>query len=415
MAEERIRELEAQVNEQAGHLANAQAQTEQLQAQINLYAAVPTAENLAQAMAQAMAHLQPPARAEGGERQHRKVGGSMPTYSGKEDESYAKFESLFKGWADYNGLSDVDKKMQLFQALKGAAGDIITIFGPESEVYRDNDFQPYSEAIKALFETRAQSEAAKTAFEMCRQEKDELIQQYAARKLAKFRLAYPAETWPTNQYLSRLFVKDLRSDKVREQVVLKGAGAGANYHEIVRTASDVEASFEMLESFKGGKTGRPNGASVQVTQTAAKEEPMELGSMIAAMQTLWKANPAADPEAVLAAFRPARDAQGRYTGQRGRGRGANKEGCWNCGDNGHFARDCTKHFGGQGGQGGRGRGKGRGGNGRGRGANRGRGGFNSMENEQQQQQQQQPQKQAPQSAQQEQQAGGAQAQTGQGF
>lgn len=202
----------------------------------------------------------------------------MPTYSGKEDESYAKFESLFKGWADYNGLSDVDKKMQLFQALKGAAGDIITIFGPESEVYRDNDFQPYSEAIKALFETRAQSEAAKTAFEMCRQEKDELIQQYAARKLAKFRLAYPAETWPTNQYLSRLFVKDLRSDKVREQVVLKGAGAGANYHEIVRTASDVEASFEMLESFKGGKTGRPNGASVQVTQTAAKEEPMELGS-----------------------------------------------------------------------------------------------------------------------------------------
>ena len=66
MAEERIRELEAQVNEQAGHLANAQAQTEQLQAQINLYAAVPTAENLAQAMAQAMAHLQPPARAEGG-------------------------------------------------------------------------------------------------------------------------------------------------------------------------------------------------------------------------------------------------------------------------------------------------------------------------------------------------------------
>ena len=144
----------------------------------------------------------------------------MPTYAGKTSESYSHFERRFKGWATYNNLSDDDKKMQLYQALQGAAGEVIDIFGPESELFAENDFTAYATEIKGLFETRAQSEAAKTAFEMTQQEKDEVIQQYAARKLAKFQLAYPTENWATSQYLSRLFVKDLHNEKVREQVAI---------------------------------------------------------------------------------------------------------------------------------------------------------------------------------------------------
>ena len=287
MAEQRIQELEGQLNQQAAAMqdaanraAEAANQAAQLQAQLDAFRAVPTAQAMAQAFAQALA-TNPPARDGGGERHHRKAGGPMPTYSGKANESYSHFESRYKGWATYNHLSDDDKKMQLYQALQGSAGEIIDIFGPESPVYRESTFAAYADAIKALFETRAQSEAAKTAFEMTHQEKDEVIQQYAARKLAKFQLAYPAEAWATSQYLQRLFVKDLRNDKVREQVVLKGAEAGATYHEIVQTAANTEASFELLDSLKQGKSGR---STVQVTPQVAKEEPMELGAMMAAMQ-----------------------------------------------------------------------------------------------------------------------------------
>ena len=267
--EQRIQELEQQLNAQATNATNAAAQAAQLQAQLDAYRAVPTAQAMATAFAQALA-ANPPARGGGGDRQPRKVGGPMPTYAGKANESYSHFESRFKGWCTYNHLSDEDSKMQLYQALQGSAGEIIDIFGPESTVYRESAFPAYANAIKALFETRAQSEAAKTAFEMAHQEKDEIIQQYAARKLAKFQLAYPTEAWTTSQYLHRLFVKDLRNEKVREQVVLKGADAGATYQAIVQTAANFEASFELLESLGKGKTGK---ATVQVAPQVAKEEP----------------------------------------------------------------------------------------------------------------------------------------------
>ena len=383
MAEQRILELENQLAQQAAAATEAANQVAQLQAQMNAYQAVPTAQAMAQAFAQAMASNPP--RDGGVERQHRKVGCAMPTFSGKPNESFTHFESRFKVWATYNNLSDNDKKMQLYQALQGSAGEIIDIFGPESPVFRESAFAAYAEAIKALFETRAQSEAAKTAFELVHQEKDEVIQQYAARKLAKFQLAYPAEAWSTSQYLQRLFVKDLRSDKVREQVVLKGAEAGATYHDVVQTAANTEASFELLDSLKQGRTGR---STVQVTTPVAKEEPMELGAMMTAMQALMKET--GDPRAaVIAALqqRPLRDEHGRYVRQRGRGRGGygnggqqgNRDGCWTCGESGHFARECTKNQGGGWNARGRGRGNGGRGNGRGRGAGRGRGGLNHME------------------------------------
>ena len=370
---ERIRELEEQLAQQAAETTSAKANIDALQAQVDAFRTVPSAQAMATAFAEALAAN----RGAGGERQHRKVGGSMPTFTGKANESYSYFESRFKCWATYNNLSDEDKKMQLYQALQGSAGEIVNIFGPESEAFWSS-FADYAVGIRALFETRAQSEAAKTAFEMTHQEKDELIQQYAARKLAKFQLAYPTETWSTSEYLMRLFIKDLRNEKVREQIVLKGAEAGATYHTMVQTAANFEASFELLGSLEKGKPGR---ATVQVTPQVAKEEPMELGAMIAAMQTLMKGS--ADPAAVLAALqRPKRDEQGRFLRQRGRGRGgqqSNREGCWTCGENGHFARECNKNPGGGWNSGGRGRGYGgRGNNGRGRGGVRGGRGYNAM-------------------------------------
>ena len=81
---ERIRELEEQLAQQAAETTSAKANIDALQAQVDAFRTVPSAQAMATAFAEALAAN----RGAGGERQHRKVGGSMPTFTGKANESY---------------------------------------------------------------------------------------------------------------------------------------------------------------------------------------------------------------------------------------------------------------------------------------------------------------------------------------
>ena len=311
----------------------------------------------------------------------KKPGRSMPTFKGEDSAQYQLFERQFMAWCNFAKLTDEECKTQLYLAFDGTAAQIVDVFGPGSAVYRNNDFRGYATQIKSLFATRAQSEAAKSSFETTVQSASENVQQYAARKLAKFVTAYPDIDYATSEYLIRVFIKDLRSDKVREQVVLQG-NKGKDFQGVVTAAADTEAGLEMLDNIKSSK-GSVTHVKVTPAKAASAEEPMELGAILATLQPMMKES--VDSGAVLAAlqqqFRPRRDQNGRFIrGQQRRGgyqNQGNRDGCWECGDPNHFQRNCPKNSGQGGGNRGRGRGNGWRGGQRGRGSGSWRG-LNSM-------------------------------------
>ena len=345
---------------------------------------------LAAALAQAMASAGIGVRAPKAERDEqelsgKKVGRSMPLYKGEGGDQYLRFERKFKAWAEFNKLTEADKKTQLYLAFDGTAEQIVDVFGPESPVFKNNNFEEYADQIKGLFATRAQSEAAKSAFDVTVQLADENVQQYAAKKMSKFLVAYPGVDYTTSEYLIRVFIKDLRSDKVKEQVVLQG-GSNKTFEQVVTHAANVEAGFEVLDNMKAMKGGGHYGVKVNPQKaTTTTEEPMELGALMAALQPMMKDT--ADSGAVLAAlqqqFRPQRDQHGRFLRGRGQRRGGpsnqgNNKNCWTCDEPGHFQRECPKAA-----NNGGNRGRFRGNGGRGN-AGRGRGGwrsYNSLEQE----------------------------------
>ena len=344
---------------------------------------------LAAALAQAMASAGIGVRAPKAERDEqelsgKKVGRSMPLYKGEGGDQYLRFERKFKAWAEFNKLTEADKKTQLYLAFDGSAEQIVDVFGPESSVFKNHDFAAYANAIKELFATRAQSEAAKSAFDVTVQLADENVQQYAAKKMSKFLVAYPGVDYATSEYLIRVFIKDLRSDKVKEQIVLRG-GTNRTFEQVVRDAANVEAGFEVLDSMRAMKSGHYVKVTPAKATTSTTEEPMELGALVTTLQPLMKET--VDSGTVLAAlqqqFRTQRDQHGRFLRGRGQRRGGsfnpgNSKNCWECNEPGHFQRECPR-IGNSGGNRGRGRSNGgRGNAGRGRGGWRG---YNAMESE----------------------------------
>ena len=407
MAEERVAQLEEQMAQMAAaadkalqeaneraqeqHNAAIARQTEAQQLREELAARGATGGGMdptmmAQAFAAAFEAAGLGARRPEASSSSRKPGRAMPIFKGESGAQYLLFERQFRAWCDFAKLTDEERKTQLYLAFDGSAAQIVDIFGPGSPVFTGNDFQGYATQIKSLFATRAQSEAAKSAFEVTVQAAGESVQQYAARKLAKFVTAYPDVDHTTSEHLIRVFIKDLRHEKVREQVVLQGGkDYGKNFQGVVTAASNMEAGLEVLENIKSAKGNTPQVKVVPV-KASSSEEPMELGAIMAALQPMMKES--VDSRTVLAAlqqqFRPRRDKNGRFLrGQQRRGgyqNQGNRDGCWECGEQGHFQRNCPKNRG-QGGSS-RGRGEGWRGNQRGRGSGSWRG-MNSMTEQQQ--------------------------------
>ena len=82
--------------------------------------------SLAAAFAQAMASAGVGTRTPRGERDEselsgKKVGRAMPLYKGEGGDQYLRFERKFKAWADFNKLTEADKKTQLYLAFDGSA------------------------------------------------------------------------------------------------------------------------------------------------------------------------------------------------------------------------------------------------------------------------------------------------------
>ena len=149
------------------------------------------------------------------------------------------------------------------------AAAIARIFGPGTENFQKS-YEAYTECIKNLFSSKADSEAAKSQFETRFQEKDESAQTYAAFKLSLYIVAYPKST--DRSHLVREYIRGLKDAKVEEQVVLH---SGKTYEEVVAAARDAEAGLAYLATLN--KSIRP-AEPIPVTPKVV-HEPMELGAL----------------------------------------------------------------------------------------------------------------------------------------
>ena len=121
-------------------------------------------------------------------------------------------------------------------SFEGEAAAISRIFGPETENFQKT-YEDYTECIKDLFSSKADSQAAKSQFETRFQGKDESAQTYAAFKLSQYMVAYPESKDHSH------LVRGLKDAKMREQVVLH---SGKTYEEVVAAARDAEAGLAYL-------------------------------------------------------------------------------------------------------------------------------------------------------------------------
>jgi hypothetical protein len=287
-----------------------------------------------------------------------------PIFKKEVGEDYLIFQGHFDVWAELQELTDDYKKKSLFTAFQGNAGRVARIFGPDSESWA-LPYAEYEARVRSVFASKAQSEAAKSMFEVRVQTKAESCQEYAAEKMALFLIAYPASADQT--LLVREYIRGLHSPEIKKVVVRQ---AGSGFQQVVDMANNEEAAIIYLSNLNKYQT---SFAATGNPATTFKQEAMDLSDM-----------------SLAAMGRGGRDQFGRFI-RRGRGNGAPatgpggrdwpRDGCWRCGDPSHLRRECPKprdggEGDGRGGARGGGRGGGRGGppRGGGRGAGGGRGG-----------------------------------------
>ena len=259
----------------------------------------------------------------GGSRNTNKANISCPTFSRKEGEDYTLFEGQFLAYKRNQSLNDEQAKLHLFSAFKEKAAMIVRIARPGTEVFEANQFEVYSERIRALFVSRAQSDVARNNFENRVQEGAEEIQIYAALKMSLYQLAYGAMA--DDSHLVREFIRGIKNPKIMKKVV---HNRPENYEQAVASAMEAEAAEKYIDNLlknKGTHSSIPPPKVIAPTPPISREEPMELNEINKRLAALERRG-------------RNRDQYGRYlSSNNDRG-----DGCWKCGDPNHFQRNCPK-------------------------------------------------------------------------
>lgn len=253
------------------------------------------------------------------DRERRPKGEPKPTFKKEPGEDYLIFQQHFEVWAGLQGLSDDNKKKSLFTAFQGNAGRVARIFGPDSEPWK-KPYAGYEADVRSVFASKAESEAAKSTFEVRTQGKGESCQEYAAEKMALFLVAYPAHADKT--LLVREYIRGLVNPEIKKMVVRH---AGVGFQQVVDHANNEEAAIIYLASLNRYERSHAPPAIAFQPQPVhrAAPEAMDLSDMMAAMG------------------RGGRDQYGRFSARgRGGGRDGPRDGCWVCGDPNHFRREC---------------------------------------------------------------------------
>ena len=154
---------------------------------------------------------------------------------------------------------------------------IVRIARPGTEVFEANQFEVYSERIRALFVSRAQSDLARNNFENCVQEGAEEVQIYAALKMSLYQLPYG--TTADDSHLVREFIRGLKNPKIMKKVVHNRPN---NYEEAVASAMEAEAAEKYIDNLlknKSTPSSMPPPKAIAPTPPVSREEPMELSEI----------------------------------------------------------------------------------------------------------------------------------------
>ena len=253
-----------------------------------------------------------------GETLYQRALDRVPIYTGDSKQSFRQHLHNFGIWRLTRGIADPERaKLALAYSLRDTAGERIRAMGPGTAPYMNaTEYEEYETLIRETFLPSGERALSRSEFIAYKQDAQEDCGSYVSIKMSLYQVAYLPEE-RSFITLRNAVIRGLYSDIIKRLTLRSNPTDEETLRAAIFTAvaGEREAYAEgYAESTSLDGLRAVTQYSAMTRRTRDAEEPMEIGAV----------------------------GGGQGGSQGGSQGGARGKGCFNCGLNGHYARDCKR-------------------------------------------------------------------------